>query len=121
MPIMSFPPPKRCCNPLKHHPAPQKRGLRLVSSALIAEHPSLGLTRSQYLCPDCRKELKTKHLQPPSLQQNDGTRTPTPPVDYADNIEDSVGDDESSAHSPESEKTSDCTEESNLTLQVHHP
>ena len=61
------------------------------------------------------KELQTRHQQPLSLQQNDGTRTPTPPVDYADNIEDSVGDDESSAYSSESEKTSNCTpdEESN--------
>ena len=110
MPIMSFPPLKRCCDLLKHHPAPGKWGLRLVTSALIAEHPSLGLTHSQYVCPDCRNELKTTHQQPPSLQQNDGTCTPMPPVDYADNIEDSVGDDESSAHSPESEKTSGCTE-----------
>ena len=86
-----------------------------------ARVPRRGLTRSNYFCPDCRKELKTKHKQPPLLQQNDGTRTPTPPVGYcADNIRDSVGDD---AYSPESEKTSDCTSEEesncNFVLRIH--
>ena len=42
-PILSFPQPKRCCDPLKCHPGSRKRGLRLVSFALTVEHPSLGL------------------------------------------------------------------------------
>ena len=106
--IMSFPPSKRCCEPLNCHPGSRKR--RLVSFALIAEHPSLGLTQSNYLCPDCRKELKTKHLYCSKTMVRG--RTPTPSSGYcADNIKDSAGDDESSTYSPESEKTSDCTSE----------
>ena len=38
-------------------------------------------------------------------------RARTPSGYCVDNIKDSAGDDESSAYSPESEKTSDCTSE----------
>ena len=49
--MQSTPDPLKCS---------RKRGLRLVSFALIAKHPSLGLTRSNYmyLCPDYCKENK---------------------------------------------------------------
>ena len=57
---MSFPARKRCCDPLKHHSKVQKKDLRPVSKGIIAQHPSLSLTCSQYLCTKCRKELHTK-------------------------------------------------------------
>ena len=67
--LIMVPPRKRCCNPLKRHEVTRKRGLRPVSSILMARHPSLGLTCSQYLCTDCRKELLMADRQRPPSQQ----------------------------------------------------
>ena len=65
---MSFPARKRCCDPLKLHSKVQKKDLRPVSKGIVAQHPSLSLTCSQYLCTKCRKELHTKlpESRPPS-------------------------------------------------------
>eukprot|EP00731_Ephydatia_muelleri_P000156 Em0001g156a len=57
----------------------------------MAEYPSLGLTCHQYICMDCRKELKTNHeqLQAASSSRDSedevlspctSMRTPTPPA-----------------------------------------
>ena len=104
----------------------------------MALHPSLGLTCSQYLCTDCRKELMADRQQPSSSQQelqqpsssqqelqqpsssqqelqqpslSHGTCAFTLSVDNAGNIEGIFWNEEDSTHSPESEKTSGWTEE----------
>ncbi|KAL5518045.1 hypothetical protein EMCRGX_G003713 [Ephydatia muelleri] len=54
---MSLPAERVCCDPLKRHTTPQRKDLRAVPYAIIAEHSSLGLTRRNYLCTKCRKKL----------------------------------------------------------------
>ena len=54
---MSLPAERVCCDPLKRHTTPQRKDLRAVPYAIIAEHSLLGLTRRQYLCTKCRKKL----------------------------------------------------------------
>lgn len=118
---MSFPPRKVCCDPLKRHRVAPKRGLRLVTFAIMAEYPSLGLTRHQYICTDCRKELKTNHeqLQAASSSRDSedevlstctSTRTPTPPAldindDQACHLTDDEASDSSSAGPSSAQKT----------------
>ena len=55
---MSLPAERVCCDPLKCHKKPNRKGLRTVPHAIIAAHPSLHLTRRHFICTMCRKEMK---------------------------------------------------------------
>ncbi|KAL5491066.1 hypothetical protein EMCRGX_G016283 [Ephydatia muelleri] len=93
---MSFPPRKRCCDPLKCHQKVQKRDLRPVSQTVIHLLPSLGLTKRQYLCSSCRIKLK------PQVDE-----AALPPVEAMDYTVTSL-DDASCSENKESEDE-DCT------------
>ena len=55
---MSLPAERVCCDPLKCHKKPKRKGLRTVPHAIIAAHPSLHLTRRHFICTVCRKQMK---------------------------------------------------------------
>ena len=55
---MSLPAEGVCCDPLKCHKKPKRKGLRTVPHAIIAAHPSLHLTRHHFICTMCHKQLK---------------------------------------------------------------
>ena len=55
---MSLPAEGVCCDALKCHKKPKRKGLRTVPHAIIAAHPSLHLTRRHFICTMCRKQMK---------------------------------------------------------------
>ena len=81
--VMSFPARKHCCDPLKLYSKVQKKDLRPVSKGIIAQHTSLSLTCSHYLCTKCRKELRTKLPE---------ARPPSPTVKQASPVDGASGD-----------------------------
>ena len=110
---MSFPSRKVCCDPLKRHRVAPKRGLRPVPFTILAEYPSLGLTRRQYICSDCRKELTSNHGLPALSTWDEVsstcTRTRTPPV--CDINDDDTMNAADESPSSESDQTSHCTDD----------
>ena len=103
---MSYPPRKRCCDPLKCHQKVQKRDLRPVSQTVIHLLPSLGLTKLQYLYSSCCKKLKPQvdEAAVPPVEAMDYTVTS---LDDANCSENKESEDEDST----SEETSDISVE----------
>ena len=118
---MSFPPEKICCDPLKRHKKYQRRDLQPVSHTTIVQHPSLGLTRQNYLCSACHKSLNHQHQAeaatsvPPDmddLQSDTGGDTTEVTVDSSDTVLDVPPSEQESTHSTddvfaENEQTSE--------------
>ena len=101
---MSLPAERVCCDPLKRHTTPQRKGLRVVPYTIIAEYSLLGLTRRHYLCTKCRKKLNALPAVATPALEDAGEMLPMD--DNVSRQESSTSSDSTTESSPSDSETS---------------